>query len=144
MIVSKIKAAVSGNVEKVWKFVTSVADYDSWRSDLDRTEILSPRQFVEYTKAGYATTFTITYCSPFERWEFDLENDKLKGHWTGIFAQRGEETEIEFTEIVTAKKFFLKPMIKIYFGSKKSIGVRFSRRQFIKRSSFFLKDRLDF
>ena len=47
MIVSKIKAAVSGNVEKVWKFVTSVADYDSWRSDLDRTEILSPRQFVE-------------------------------------------------------------------------------------------------
>ena len=114
MIVSKIKAAVSGNVEKVWKFVTSVADYDSWRSDLDRTEILSPRQFVEYTKAGYATTFTITYCSPFERWEFDLENDNLKGHWTGIFAQRGDETEIEFTETVTAKKFFLKPMIKFY------------------------------
>lgn len=84
MIVSKIKAVVSGNVEKVWKFVTSVADYDSWRSDLDRTEILSPRQFVEYTKAGYATTCTITYCSPFERWEFDLENDNLKGHWTGI------------------------------------------------------------
>ena len=114
MIVSKIKAAVSGNVEKVWKFETSVADYDSWRSDLDRTEILSPRQVVEYTKAGYATTFTITYCSPFERWEFDLENDNLKGHWTGIFAQRGDETEIEFTETVTAKKFFLKPMIKFY------------------------------
>ena len=114
MIVSKIKAAVSGNVEKVWKFVTSVADYESWRSDLDRTEILSPRQFVKYTKAGYATTFTITYCSPFERWEFDLENDNLKGHWTGIFAQRGDETEIEFTETVTAKKFFLKPMIKFY------------------------------
>ena len=114
MIVSKIKAVVSGNVEKVWKFVTSVADYDSWRSDLDRTEILSPRQFVEYTKAGYTTTFTITHCSPFERWEFDLENDNLKGHWTGIFAQRGDETEIEFTETVTAKKFFLKPMIKFY------------------------------
>lgn len=28
-----------------------------------------------------------------------MENDNMKGHWTGIFTQKGEETEVDFTEI---------------------------------------------
>lgn len=44
---------------------------------------------------GYATTFTVTVFDPLKRWEFDMENSNIKGHWTGIFASKGEETEID-------------------------------------------------
>lgn len=43
-----------------------------------------------------------------------MENTNMKGHWSGVFTSRGKETEIEFTEYVTAKKLFLKPFVKLY------------------------------
>ena len=43
-----------------------------------------------------------------------MENSNMKGHWVGIFTSKGNETEIDFTECVTAKKFFMKPFVKSY------------------------------
>lgn len=113
MAISNTKAVFQSQVSKVWETVTSLEHY-AWRSDLSKIEIVDDRQFVEYTKEGYATTFTITVAEPCSRWEFDMENDNMSGHWTGIFVQRGEQTEISFTEEVTAKKFFIKPFVKMY------------------------------
>ena len=79
---------------------------------LSKIEILNENQFVEYTKKGYATNFTITVIEPYKRWEFDMENDNMKGHWIGIFTSKDEQTEIDFTEDVVAKKFFMKPFVK--------------------------------
>lgn len=114
MAVSRIKEVISGDVQKVWKIVTDVAAYSSWRSDIDKTEILNENQFIEYTGNGYATRFTVTLVKPYKRWEFDLENNNIKGHWIGIFTSRGNETEINFTENVIAKKWFMKPLVKPY------------------------------
>lgn len=113
MATSKIRATIQSDIHKVWEVVTAVAD-DTWRSDLSKTEILNEKQFVEYTKEGYATTFTITVSEPYKRWEFDMENSRMKGHWTGVFTQKGEETEIEFTEDVIAKKILMRPFVKSY------------------------------
>lgn len=93
------------SVEEVWNIVTSLTDY-GWRSDLSRIEVLSEKKFVEYTSKGYATTFTITLTEPFKRWEFDIENSNIEGHWTGVFSEINGETEISFTEDVKPKKFF--------------------------------------
>ena len=113
MATSKIRATIQSDIHKVWEVVTAVAD-DTWRSDLSKTEILNEKQFVEYTKEGYATTFTITVSEPYKRWEFDMENSRMKGHWTGVFTQKGEETEIEFIEDVIAKKILMRPFVKSY------------------------------
>lgn len=93
--------------------VTEVENY-TWRSDLSRTEVINDKQFIEYTTDGYPTIFTITVAEDYERWEFDMENTNMKGRWTGIFISRGDGTDIEFTEHVTAKKFFMKPFVKSY------------------------------
>lgn len=122
MAVSTIKATFPCDIKKVWETVTSLEKY-SWRSDLSKIEILDDKQFVEYTKEGYATTFTITLMEPCERWEFDLENDNIKGHWTGVFTQKDRQTEIEFTEDITAKKFFMKPFVKAYLKKQQSLYV---------------------
>lgn len=113
MAVSNMKAVFQRDIQQVWETVTSLENY-AWRSDLDRIEIKNERQFVEYTREGYATQFTITVTEPCKRWEFDMENDNMKGHWTGIFTQKDGQTEVSFTEDVIAKKIFMKPFVKAY------------------------------
>lgn len=113
MAISKISAVFQGNLQTVWDVVTSLENYQ-WRSDLSWIEVVNEKQFIEYTKDGYATTFTITASEPYERWEFDMENSNMVGHWTGVFKDRGGQTEIEFTEDVTAKKLIMKPFVKGY------------------------------
>lgn len=113
MAVSNIKVVFKRDIQKVWEVVTSLENY-GWRSDLGKIEIKNEKQFIEYTKDGYATTFTVTVKEPCKRWEFDMENDNMKGHWTGVFTQKGEGTEIDFTENVIAKKIFMKPFVKAY------------------------------
>lgn len=119
MAVSTITATFSCDVKKVWETVTSLENY-TWRSDLSKIEVLSEKQFVEYTKEGYATNFLVTAAEPCRRWEFDMENNNIKGHWTGVFTQTDGQTEIEFTETVTAKKLVMKPFVKAYLKKQQA------------------------
>ena len=122
MAISNIKAVLQSDIHKVWEIVTSVDNY-TWRSDLSKTEVLNANQFIEYTKDGYATTFTTTVTEPYRRWEFDMENDNMKGHWIGLFIQKGGQTEIDFTEDVTAKKIFMRPFVKSYLAKQQALFV---------------------
>ena len=60
-----------------------------------------------------------------------MENSNMTGYWTGIFTDKGKETEIDFTERVEAKKWLMKPFVKsvsekaagtVCCRHKKSIG----------------------
>ena len=113
MAVSNIKAVFPFPIEKVWETVTSL-EHCTWRSDLSKVEAVQDGRFIEYTKKGYATAFTVTVWEPCKRWEFDMENDNIQGHWTGVFLQVDGQTEIEFTEEVFAKKKIIKPFLKMY------------------------------
>lgn len=113
MAISRMKVVFQGHLQTVWDVVTSLENYQ-WRSDLSRIEVINEKQFIEYTRDGYATTFTTTVFEPFERWEFDMDNSSMSGHWTGVFKGRGGQTEIEFIEDVTAKKLIKKPFVKGY------------------------------
>ena len=120
MATSNIKALILGELQKVWELVLDIEDYAAWRSNLSKTEVISDRQFAEYTKDGYPTTFTVTLVEPYRRWEFDMENSNMTGHWTGIFTAKGDETEIDFTERVEAKKWLLKPFVKLYLKKQQA------------------------
>lgn len=114
MAIANMKVTLNCDLERVWNVVTDLETYQ-WRSDLDRIEVLQGgRKFIEYTKDGFATTFTITALQPQERYEFDMENQNMKGHWTGLFRETPEGTEIDFTEDVTAKKIMMKPFVLAY------------------------------
>lgn len=119
MVVSNMKATIQSDICKVWDIVLAVENY-SWRSDLSKTEIVNDKKFIEYSKDGYPTTFTITVKEPYRRWEFDMNNTNMSGHWVGIFTSKGEETEIDFTEYVTVKKIFMKPFIKLYLRKQQA------------------------
>ena len=120
MAVSNIKALIPSELHKVWDLVLDIENYGAWRSDLSKTEVISDKKFIEYTKEGYPTTFTITVVEPHKRWEFDMENSNMKGHWVGIFTSIDDKTEIDFTEQVTAKKFYMKPFAKSYLKKQQT------------------------
>ncbi len=124
MALSTIEAEFQSSVEKVWSIVTSLEEY-LWRSDLGKIVVVIPkRQFEEHTKDGYVTRFTITVCEPCKRYEFDMENDNMKGHWTGVFSYQDGKTKIVFTENVTAKKIFMKPFVGAYLRKQQAAYVR--------------------
>ncbi len=127
MAISNIKAIFKSDIQSVWEVVTSLENY-SWRSDLSKVEIISKNQFIEYTKDGYPTTFTITRTDPYQQWEFDMENSNMKGHWTGIFKEKEGNTEIDFTEEVTVKKIIMKPFVKSYLKKQQELYVSDLRR----------------
>ena len=71
-------------------------------------EDLNERQFVECTKKGDHTIFTVTAEETDRLWEFDLENNTMQGHWRGVFLAKGKETELDFTEQIHCKKLILR------------------------------------
>ncbi len=119
MAVSTIKAVLACDLARVWETVTDLA-HPSWRSDLSRIEVLSPTEFVEYTKDGFPTSFTVTAAEPCRRWEFDMENANMKGHWTGVFSGKDGETELVFTEEITPKKWWMKPLVGGYLKKQQA------------------------
>ena len=121
------KAVFSCDIQKVWDVVTSL-EHTAWRSDIDRVEIVNETQFIEYTKDGYPTTFTVTAKENCKRWEFDMENGNMKGHWIGIFSQEDGQTEIDFTEEVTVKKPIMKLLIKAYLKKQQETYIKDLRK----------------
>ena len=131
MAISNIKVSLPCDIQNVWEAVTSLEDC-AWRSDLGKIEIVNENQFIEYTKDGYATTFTITEKEPCKRYEFDIENGNMQGHLTGIFTKKGNSTELDFTEDVTAKKLFMKPFVKGYLKKQQQLYVS-DLKKFLER-----------
>lgn len=121
MTVSNMKTTLKSNIKDVWEIVTSLENY-AWRSDISRIEIINEKQFIEYTKDDYPTTFTITVKKPY-RYEFDMDNSNMCGHWTGVFNPLADGVEIDFTEDVTAKKVFMKPFVKGYLKKQQETYV---------------------
>lgn len=113
IISSNIKATFPYDLQIVWQVVTSLTNY-SWRSDIEKVEVLSDTQSAEIAKGGCRTVFTITKQEPYRLWEFDMENDNMKGHWAAVFSGNEKNATIDFTERIEPKKWFMIPFVKIY------------------------------
>jgi len=118
MAKANIKADCKSDIKKVWDIVTDLENY-GWRRDISKIEVLEQgRKFVEYTKSGYPTTFTVTKFEPMKRYEFDMENGNMKGHWIGMFEKTAVGTAIDFTEDVEVKNPVLKLLASVYLRKR--------------------------
>ena len=113
MPTSRVTVQFSRPVERVWKVVTDLT-HTTWRSDLARVEILDEAHFVEHTKSGYATNFTVTACEPLRRWTFTMANGNMSGSWEGIFEAAENSTRLHCTETVNAKHWWMRPFVPGY------------------------------
>lgn len=131
MAISKMQARLPYNVQTVWETVTNLTDC-TWRSDLSRIAVVDERRFVEYTKDGYATKFTVTQVQACARWAFHMENSNMKGSWVGTFTAGDGWTEVVFTEDVSAKKLWMKPFVGMYLKKQQARYIEDLRRALAK------------
>lgn len=52
-----------------------------------------------------------------------MENGNMKGHWIGIFKEENGMTEVDFTEDVKVKKFFMRPFVKSFLKKQQELYV---------------------
>ncbi len=114
MTTVNIKTNINADIQSVWDAVTSLENY-SWRSDLERIEILEyGNSFVECTKDGFATKFNITKVEPLKTYEFTMQNKNINGSWVGKFNEVGNVTSIDFTENISTNNIIMKIFMKKY------------------------------
>ena len=110
-----VRAVLPYDIRRVGETVTAVKRYPVWRSGLSRTEGRGETRFTEHAAGDLSTDFTTTAWEPCRRWEFDLENSAMTGHWTGLFSpQDGGGTEVIFTERVQPRRFLPRPVLRFY------------------------------
>ena len=133
MPTSKVTVYFSCPVERVWQVVTDLSR-TAWRSDLKRVEVLDEIHFVEHTKSGYATNFTVTACEPLRRWAFTMENGNMSGSWEGVFEAAEGGTRLTCTEAVNAKRWWMRPVVPGYLKRQQKLYPDDLRRELLRHS----------
>ena len=120
---STIIANFSSPIETVWNIVTDNTAY-AWRSNVVRIEVSDDgNSFTEFTNDGFETQFTVTMKKPYERYEFDMKNKNMNGHWIGLFSKDGSGTKIEFTEEVEVANPIMNLFVKSYLKKQQETYV---------------------
>lgn len=110
-------AEFGSRVDKIWDIMTDNANY-AWRSDISNIVVRDGgNAFTEYTKKGYATEFTVTLKIPHERYEFDMKNDAMSGHFTAVFSKVNGRTKVTLIEEVEAVGVVKKMFAGMYLKS---------------------------
>lgn len=52
-----------------------------------------------------------------------MENSSMKGHWIGIMTERDGQTEIDFTEDITSKKWWVKPFVRGFLKKQQELYI---------------------
>lgn len=131
MATSRVTVHFPCPVEQVWQTVTDLMN-TAWRSDLKRVKVLDEAHFVEHTKSGYATEFTVTACEPLCRWVFTMENGNMSGSWEGIFEAAEGGTRLTCTETVTAKHWWMRPFVPGYLKRQQKLYLDDLRKELLK------------
>lgn len=117
---SEITAEFSANIQTVWEAVTNNHDW-AWRSDLAKVLVSKDeKSFVEVTRQGFRTAFTITEKQPFKRYSFHMENERFSGEWSGSFEETPSGgTRIKFTEVLQVKNPLIEILSYLFMNLKK-------------------------
>ena len=117
---SEITAEFSANIQTVWEAVTNNHDW-AWRSDLAKVLVSKDENsFVEVTKQGFRTTFTITEKQLCKRYAFHMDNERFTGEWSGSFEEiPSGGTRIKFIEVLRVKNPLIEILSYLFMNLKK-------------------------
>ncbi len=108
------------NCKKVFDMITDNKNYN-WRKDISKIEIIDDVHFIEYTKDGYKTDFYITSIVPNQRYEFDLKNNNMTGHFIAELKQINTvDIELKLIEQIEVKNIIMKLFAKSYLKKQQA------------------------
>lgn len=110
--------------KKIFDIITNNKNY-YWRSDISKIEIIDDMHFIEYTKDGFKTEFTITKLIQNERFEFDLKNDNMTGHFIAKLRQiNSNDVELKLIEQIEVRNIIMKLLAKSYLKKQQANYVK--------------------
>ncbi len=121
MVRSEITVLLNEKPVTIWKTLTNIKDYPSWRKDIKEVRILSENQFQEIDRNGFITTFTTTLLENNTRWEFDIDNSNISGHWIGIIKDINGKTGLTLIEEIQSKKKIPVFLQKLYISHQQKL-----------------------
>lgn len=132
MIQSSKKIELSCSIKKVWSIMTNNKAY-SWRSDISSIKIIDDTRFIEYTKKGYPTAFTITAKVECKEYRFKMKNSNMDGEWVGFLQiLPNGNVELELTEQIEVNHFMMKLFAKPYLHHQQKTYIRDLKRELLK------------
>ena len=114
MHIVEIEDIFDCSIEKIWDLVTNL-DNQLWRKGIKAIEVLDENHFIEHDTSGYSTSFVITNKFKGNIYEFDIENQNMKGHWIGKFLIINDnQVKIHFTESIEVHNKLMNMVAKSY------------------------------
>lgn len=114
MHIVKIEENLEGLIDNIWDFMTNLNN-QLWRTNIKTIQIIDDSHFIEFDNEGYETHFTITNKIKNDRYEFDIENKNIQGHWVGQLKQfDNQSVHIEFTETIQVHNKMMNLLAKSY------------------------------
>lgn len=116
---SVIETELKANIKIVWDTVTDNQKY-SWRSDIEKIEIIDENKFIEYNKSGFTIKFEITKKIYLKEYKFNMENYLFLGCFTGEFYELEKGgCRIIFTESIMFKNKIIEILSLFFMNIKK-------------------------
>lgn len=110
------------DAQSVYAAVRDVGNAPSWRSGLERVELLGPTRFREFGKDG-AITYDIVTDEPPRKLITRIADTNLGfgGSWTYTFDQIPEGTRVTITENGVVSNVIFRFMMRFVFGTTSTI-----------------------
>jgi hypothetical protein len=97
---ASIRVSVNAAPDAVWKRITDIKEYPSWRKDLVSVQAISDTEWIEVDKDKQRLPMKIMALEPKRRMVSQINDRNLPfgGTWEFILEPRGNTTEVSITE----------------------------------------------
>jgi len=111
------RATINGRPEDVWRVVTDVRAYPTWRSDVKTVEVIDAKHWREDGKNG-RIAYEVQDARPPERWVTRISDDKLPfgGTWTYELRPVDGRTQLTIREDGIVRNPAFRFMARYVFG----------------------------
>lgn len=89
----------------IWEAITDIEGQLAWRPEVQSIEMHERKtgheKWTEVPKEGPTLTFQTIRYEPPHRFDIQIVGSGIQGHWEGRLSPKGEQTAVEFKEIIT-------------------------------------------
>ena len=88
-----VEKEINAPIQTVWTVMTTWEDQPKWRTDVDRVEVISSTEFIEYPKHGQEITFKVLEFNEPSKLTLQMESS-FTGIYDVLLIEQGNTTKI--------------------------------------------------
>lgn len=118
---AEVHIRINAPAQRVWKILTAWQDQPQWRLEIERVELKSENEFVEYPKRGGPIHFRVAYAEPPIRFGLEMTG-AVKGTYAIELIESAGVTVARATEKIVVENPFQRILIGLFFNLEDFAG----------------------